>query len=1002
MSWMTPWLGSLVLGPVQFDRPEWLFLLAVVLPLVVLIGRSSLAGLEGATRWIVLFVRIVVVLALVAVLGEPSFRREAEDVAVIAILDASRSVPVQLQQEVDTFLEMAMGDRRPGDRLGVITVAKDAFVQNLPSQGVRDVERTYTGNVEASNLAEGGTLAMAISPKDAAIRLVLFSDGNETAGSLLQFASQAKAADKQIDVLPLRYRYDKEVKLDRMMVPATARQGQVINVKVAITATSPARGMIFLTMNGQPIDISPDHPSLGAQVELEAGQNVFNRQIFAGNAGPKQFEASFQPEIRGGQLIGDTLIENNRALGVTFVSGEGKTLIVREDPSESELLVRELRATGLGLEEITAEQLAGDLTSLAGYDSIILCNEPSYNFSNTQIENLKRYVHDLGGGLGMTGGPYSFGAGGWIDSGLAEALPLRLDPPNKRQMPRGALVLIMHSIEMPNGVGYGREVAKAAVNALSRLDLAGIIEYNPMASRSEAWVHPLEVLGDKKAIERSINRLAFGDMPSFDPSLRKALKGLKAANAGQRHVIILSDGDPSLNKAIIKEFVAARITISTVAVSTHGGFGAGSMRYMADETGGTYYNVGTNYADVVKIIFKEAQLIRRSLIWEGNPIQPTVIPTGSAPMRDIGVVPPITGYVVAADREGLSVVTLRAGDENDPIAAHWQYGLGRVFCVTTDATSRWAGAWTDWPGYRKFWEQHARWAMRPTGSANIRILTENEGDRTLVTIEALDTEGERLATGAFEGRIAEPGGGSKPLELRQVGPGRWEGWFRSDEPGTYVLGVRFAAPSGDGGEIIRGVAQAAVTRPFADEFRALEDNSALLIQVADMTGGRVLDPSSPQTAELFRRDGLTMPVATRAIWLPLLLAAIVLFLGDVAVRRVRIEPAAIAAAVRRGLQRRDETQKTQVEALRTARIKAKQRYGEDDKRVAKRRFEVDEEQLAKRPVATVALSGEAEKLDPASKSKPKPAKTAPADAMSRLMAAKKRAREELEQSQKDQ
>ncbi len=990
-------LGSLVVGPLQFDRPQWLLLAAVLLPLVVLIGRSSLAGLDGATRWIAFLVRLVVVLALVAVLGEPSFRREAKDVSVTAILDASRSVPVQLQQEVDRFLELAMGDRRSGDRLGVITVAKDAFVQNLPSQAVRDVERTNTGNVEATDIANGVNMMMAITPKDAAARGLLASDGNETSGSLLQVGSAAKAAKIPIDVLLLKYSYEQEVKLDRMMVPATARQGQVINIKVAMTSTSHARGMIFLTMDGQPIDISPDHPSMGSPVELEPGQNVFSRQVFAGNAGPKQFEARFEPEIRGGQPVGDTLVENNRAMGVTFVSGEGKTLVIREDPSESEMLVRELRATSLGIQEITADQLPGDLTGLAAYDAIILCNEPAFNFSNAQIENLKRYVHDLGGGLGMTGGPDSFGAGGWIDSGLAEALPLRLDPPNKRQMPRGALVMIMHSIEMSNGVYYGRQVANAAVDALSRLDLAGIIEYNPMSTRADDWVHPLEVLGDKSAIKRSINRLAFGDMPSFDTSLRKALKGLKDASAGQKHVIILSDGDPTLNRTIINDFVAARITISTVAVSTHGSFGAGSMKYMADTTGGKYYDVGNKHGDVVKIIFKEAQLIRRSLIWEGNGIQPGVVPTGSAPMRDIGAVPTITGYVVAADRQGLSVVTLRAGDENDPIAAHWQYGLGRVFCVTTDATSRWASDWIDWPGYRKFWEQHVRWAMRPTGSANLRILTENDGDRTLVTVEAVDQEGERLSTGAVQARVSEPNGDSQGLDLRQVGPGRWEGDFNSEDAGTYVLALRMAAPSSDGGEMIRGDAQAAVTRPFADEFRALEDNSALLVQVAEMTGGRVLDLASPQTASLFSREGLTMPVATRAIWLPLLLGAIVLFLGDVAVRRVRIEPAAIAAALRRSVKRRDETQKTQVDALRAARVKAKERYGEDDKKVAKRRFDVDEEAIARQPVRAVALSGEEEKIDPASKSRPKAVKVDAADGMSRLMAAKKRAREELEE-----
>ncbi len=990
-------LSALVAGPIQFDRPGWLLLALVLIPLVVLIGRSSLAGLDGPMRFVALGIRILLVAGLVGVLGEPSTRRVAHDVAVTVILDASRSIPLSRQQQVDEFLELASAEKQAGDRLGVITVAKEALVQRLPAPGVREIERQYTGNVEATNLAEGLNLAMAVTPKDAAARFVIASDGNETVGSLLQVASAARAAGHPVDVLPLRYRYPQEVIVERLMVPATARQGQVISVRVVLHATSPTSGMLYLSMDGEPIDISPDDPSMGVLVELEAGQNIVTRQVYAQSHGPKRFEARFEPIVRAGTPVGDSISENNRALGVTFVSGEGRILVVREDPEESALLVRELRASGLAIEETTADLLAGDLTGLSAYDGIILCNEPAYNFSNRQIENLRRYVHDLGGGLGMIGGPESFGAGGWIGSSLADALPIRLDPPSKRQMPRGALVLVMHSIEMPNGVFYGRQVARAAVDALSRLDLAGIIEYNPMVGRQDQWVHPLAPLGDKAAIRRSINRLAFGDMPSFDPSLRKALEGLRAADAGQKHVIVISDGDPSLTRRLIDDFVIAGISISTVGVNPHVRGQLGTLKFMADRTGGTFYDVGTNYKDVVRIFFKEAQMLRRSMIWEGEPIIPRVIPTGSEPMREIGAVPPIRGYVVAADREGLSVVTLRAGEENDPIAAHWQHGLGRVFCVTTDATSRWAGDWTNWAGYRKFWEQHVRWMMRPSGSANIRILTRTEGEETLVTIEALDEEGERLPTGIFEGRVVLPSGEAIPLELRQVGPGRWEGSFESGEPGTYVLATRFAGIADDGSEGIRGVAQAAVTRPFADEFRALEDNSALLVQVAEMTGGRVLDPSDPAAVDLFTREGLTMPVATRAIWLPLLVAMSVLLLVDVGVRRVRIEPRAVLHAISRSLRARDETKKTQVEALRAARTKARSRIDAD----RTHRFEVDDETLRTQHDRPVVLSGQDEQVPGQKKPRPPAATEEGGDGMSRLMAAKRRARAELDDTSEE-
>lgn len=996
-------LASLVLGPIQLDRPEWLWLIPALVAGVLWLGRHTLSGLEGWTRWLAMGVRLVVVALLVVVLAEPSLRRKAEDVAVVAVLDASRSVPLGMQQQVDRFLEASMGEKRRGDRMGTITVAEDALVQALPSQLVGGVERVSVGGTAATDLASGVSLSLAVAPKDAATRMVLASDGNETAGSLMEAASAARAAGVPIDVLPIRYRYEEEVIVDRLIAPSTARQGQTINVKVAMTATAPARGMLYLSMSDEPVDLDPDDPSMGVPVELHAGRNIHSVQVYAGSSGAKRFEARFEPLVAGGRPQGDSLIENNRALAVTFVSGEGKVLVVREQPAESEALVRELRAAGINLIEITSEEAPGDLTELASFDAIVLANQAAWNFSEQQQENLRRYVHDAGGGLIMIGGPDSYGAGGWIGSPLADALPVRLDPPTKRQMPRGALVMVMHSIEMPQGVYYGKQVANAGVDALSRFDLAGIVEFNPMVGRGAAWVHELSPVGDRTAIKKSINRLAFGDMPSFNPSLQLALDGLKAADAGQKHMIVISDGDPTLSRALVQEIADAGITISTVGVNPHSRGDLATLKYMADTTGGRFWDVGNQYDEVVKIFVKEAQIIRRTLIWEGYPITPAVVPSGSDPMRDIRGVPPITGYVVTADRQGLSMVTLRVGDENDPVAAHWQYGLGRVVAFTSDASSRWASAWTAWPGYRQYWEQHMRWTMRPSGSANIRIVTTEEGDRTQVTIEALDSDGERLPTGIFEGRVSRPDGAAHDVALRQTGPGRWEGRFGSGDAGTYLFSTRFAAPGPGGGPEIRGSAQAAVSKPFAGEFRALEDNSALLVQVAEMTGGRVLDPSQPAAVNLWRREGLTMPVATRSIWLLLALIGVGLFLLDVAVRRVRIEPAAIAAFFVRALQTKEEKQGTQVDALRTARQTARGRFGDEATReVAKRKFEASEEQLQRAARAPTALAGEEERLPEQSRRRPRPKAEAAenGDGMSRLMAAKRRAREDFEEEEK--
>ncbi|HRJ49652.1 MAG TPA: glutamine amidotransferase, partial [Phycisphaerales bacterium] len=840
---------------------------------------------------------------LAAAMAEPHWRTGSKHVSVTVIVDASESIPGHVQREVDRYVEeaAALGRDDPGDRLGVVTIARDSFVQSLPSDKTDRVERQHIGSPDGTHLAAGVRLAMAVLPPDAVNRLLIISDGNETIGSVLQTAEAARAAGIPVDVLPLTYQHDSEVMVDRLIAPATARMGENVAVRVVLQATRATRGRLAVFMNGSQVDLDPDGPDLSTPVELKAGPNVLTVPLRTRYAGPQKFEAVFEPLVGpGGEVIGDSILQNNRAEAISFVSGEGRVLVVREVDLEAAALVEALADARIAADVRTADQVPPTLAELAGYDAIVLVNEPVDLFSIRQQEDLRQYVHDAGGGLVMVGGPRSFGAGGWIGSPLEDALPIRLDPPQKRQMPRGALALVIHSVEIPEGTFLGKKICEAAANSLSRLDLIGINEYR--LAEGVDWVYPLSEVGDGTAVKRAIQQLKFGDMPDFAPSLELTHRAMSAAPAGQKHVIVISDGDPSPpSRQLLQKFVNDKITISAVACATHSFVDQQTMQYMANYTGGRYYNIDPRDAGVQipQIFIKEAQTVKRSLIWEGTPFVPAVASAGSEPMRGISSVPPVAGYVVAADREGLSQVTMR-GMENDPILAQWQHGLGRVITYTSDAASRWNPQWIEWPAYRQFWEQHLRWAMRPTGSATIRVATETRGDETLVSVDALDPQGERLNFARFQGRVASPDGSAQDITLRQVGPGRYEGRVRTAEAGSHVMSLRYVAPmTGEDGTagVVEGSVQAAISKPFADEFRMLQDNAALLRQVAELTGGRVL-AGDPVRDRLWSRDGLTMPVATRPIWLTVALAAIGLFVIDVGIRRVRLDVKALAGRLR--------------------------------------------------------------------------------------------------------
>ncbi len=1017
-------LAELVVGPVQFDVPRWLVLIPLLGVLAWWIGRKSLAGLGPTTRWIALGARLLVIVAIAGALAEPRLRRESEDVAVTVVLDVSRSIPPGEQRRVEAYIDDATettADRRT-DRLGVVTVAREAYVQALPNRLLESLERQQTGPADATNLAAGLRLAVAVAPDDAASRILLVSDGNETAGSLLAAAEAARAAGVPVDVLPVEYDYPAEVIVERVVAPATVRGGETINLSVIASATKRTAGRLLITENGEAVDLDPTSDDLGTVVELDPGKNVLSVPIDPRTPGPVTYEAVFEPlnvvTSTGESVVGDSIPENNRASSVTFVGSEGWVMLVADAEDEVASLRDALLRADLSARVLRPDQVPEGLTEMNAYEAVVLVNQPAYAFSELQQQTLRRYVHDSGGGLVMTGGPDSFGAGGWIGSVLEDALPVQLDPPQKRQMPMGALAIVLDSSgsmgspvagTMMDQQQLANESSVAAVETLSRLDQITVLAF----SGGTRVVVPLMPCADQAAIARRIRSIGPGGGTNMFPAVDEAAVRLRQSPAGVKHIIVLSDGQTmgtdQAGFALATRVFNGGVTISTVAV----GDGANEflLEGMAVRGGGRFYKVSGAGAlmQLPQIFMKEAQTVRRSLIWEGDPFSPQVAGLPVETMRGIGEVPPISGYVVTAPRDGLSQITITAtqvsesGDTvEDPIAAQWQYGLGRVAVFTSDASTRWAGSWVGWSGYKQFWEQQVRWAMRPAGSANVRVLTEERGDETAIIVEALDDRGERLNFASFRARVSTPTGEASDVRLRQVGPGRYEGTIGTDEPGSYVVSMQYRAPGRDGGAEMRGSVQAAVSRPFADEFRALETNTALLRQVAAITGGAVLS-ADPAVDRPWRREGLTMPVSTRAIWLAIAVASLGLFVMDVGIRRVRIEPAAIAASVARAFGKAKTTETgEQVESLRVARAKAQQRMGTPVTPEAgappagadrSTKFEPRNDG-ADAPAEAIALSGEKEAPAFEGLSKPEAPKPKAGDeeqGMSRLMRAKKRA-----------
>lgn len=933
-------------SPISLEYLTWwqaaALFAAVALP-IVLLGMRSLNGLGPVRKWVAIAMRLTVLLLFVLIIGGARWQRQNKVVEVIVLRDVSESTAQvrnypgkTLQESIDQWLRDLSDEKNgkpKGDRLGVVSFHDEALIDAMPNMRPALDARPIREAGSGTNIGAAIQLAMATFSRDAMHRLLLITDGNNTAGDLdaAVAAAQAQGVNIQIDVAPLRYDVRNEVVVERLNAPAMKRENEPFTIDVILRSTNPAPvgGKLTVLHGGQPMDMDPYTEGLQAAraIAVNPGPNTQRVRVPAlvGGSTIHDFKAIFEAEGLAGAATlpdglpasaatglvanqqaadaaaaarGDTLLANNTATAFTFVKGKGRVLYVDNvEGGRGEILDKALKAEGINTERVGVEQFPSTLIELQNYDGIVLANVPrgAEGLSDDQQKMLASYVHDLGGGLVMIGGPDAFGAGGWQGSKLEEVLPVNMDIPAKRDLPKGALVLVMHSCEMPEGNFWGEQCALQASKTLSERDEIGVISYDWGGGGSN-WDFPLQVKGDGSRVEAAIKRMQLGDMPSFDDTLDLALNGkngvggLVNSDARQKHVIVISDGDPGApNAQLMAEYKKRKISISTITVYPHTGDRDGlppTMKRMADESGGRFYGpVNNNPNQLPQIFIKEATIVRRSLIHEpegGIPLKQN--PTGSDIMKGLeGLdLPPLRGMVLTSRKSNPQIeIPIAANAENDPILAYWQTGLGKSVAFTGDAQTTWADAWVSSAMFSKFWAQVVRGVSRPPMSTDFEVVATQDGGVGKITVEALNKESAFLNFLNVRATVIGPDLKPRDLRLNQTGPGTYTSDFDARQAGNYVTIINYAGPKGERGTIPSGMAVNS-----SPELRDLRSNESVVANIATETGGRIYDAFNLDPKELFRREGLRQSASPLPIWDLLVPALLGLIIVDVATRRI--------------------------------------------------------------------------------------------------------------------
>ncbi|GIW06481.1 MAG: VWA domain-containing protein [Dehalococcoidia bacterium] len=849
----------MTVGPLQLGAPWALALLLLLVP-IVLLGRRRLAFSSAGRRRFVLAVRSLVVALVVVALADPRWLAPGREKATIFLIDSSAST-AGFQAAASAWVRQALERMGPDDRAGVVAFGREPVVLQ-PLGRTRDFRAAALPPDDRTDLAAALRLGQAMLPAGGVRRLVVLSDGWENLDSAERVMDGLAAAGIVVDVVKPTLPSAGLV-IRQVDAPPLLREGDPFDVYVQIESATAGDGRLTVLLDGQ--------PAADQAIRLRAGATQYAVPLIAQGAGFRRVE------VRVAQGTTQALA----AAGFYAVKPRGNVLLYEDRPGEAARLNAMLQEAGLRTEVRASPTAPPNVAPLRQFDAIALVNVAATSFTLDQQRAIQAFVRDLGKGLVLIGGPNSFALGDYGSQLLGELLPVHADIPPKPEEGTFGLVLVIDksgSMDLrTDGVSkmqMAKEAAMLAVDMLRDDDIIAIVVFD---SNHRWLVQPQKVADNRgvPAIQARITGVQADGGTEIFPALERGVQGIRDTDARYKHVLLLSDGQsPSGDyDRLLREARAANITLSAVAVGADAD--TALMSRLGREGGGRYYFT-ERVRDIPRIVAKETSIAIGATTAQGR-IQPQYV-APSPVLRSFipAELPTLATYAVTTPREAAE--TILVSPSGDPLLAHWQYGNGRTVAWTSGLQDDWAGEFASWSGRSQFWGQLVRYAMGVPAEPGIGIRAETQAMQVTLTADVVTDDGRYIDLADAEATVIAPSGAARAYPLRQEAPGRYRVQFSAEEAGAHEVRVRIARA----GQVERSEIAGFVT--VADpEARSLAPNDRLLNRLAGVTGGRQIADPAAAFADTTRPAGL----AWLPLWPWLLGGALVLFVLDIAARRLR-------------------------------------------------------------------------------------------------------------------
>ncbi|WPX08887.1 VWA domain-containing protein [Anaerocellum danielii] len=832
---------------IEFERPFVLLAAAVLFIFIWLVSRKF--SKESLGKRFVVWMRIVLITLIILALSMPKLTISSDKVTTIYLVDMSESNRKNTEKMKD-FIQKSIKLKKSNELQSVVVFGQDANIEFTPTKYPNFSEFGTAVDSTQTNIENAIKYAVNLFDDDSQKRLVILTDGKETAGEAKNEVELLKNKGIDVKVVLFKSEKEKDVQFSSLKIPQKVFENQAFSIFANINSTFSTKALLKIFRDNDLI--------FSQQVTLEKGENRFVIKDKLNREGVFRYQGTVE-------VFDDLEDSNNVSYAICQVRKPQKVLVVYEDVDDVKNVKSLLDSYSADYDAIKSYQANFGLENLLGYSFVILCNVSKEKLDDKFLSAVEKYVKDLGGGLLVIGGSNSYALGNYSNSVLEKMLPVKMEIKNKEKDKNIEVVLVLdHSGSMADTEETGipkLEIAKSAsakmIEHLESSDKVGVIAFD----HNYYWAYKFGRINKKEDVIESISSIEVGGGTAIIPPLNEAVKTLKMSKAKNKLIVLLTDGmgEPSGYEIPANEAKRNNIKITTIGVGKS--VNVPILSWIASFTSGRFYLV-SDPNELVDVFLKETKIIKGKYIKEKKFV-PKVVET-NAINSGFSSYPPLYGYIATTKKD--LATSLLVSDEDEPILTVWLYGLGKVAAWCSDLSGQWSRDWILWDKFSQFWVRLLKWLEKGADDSSFDFNVKREKD--LVVSLAGKFGADTIATL----KCIYPNGKEKTIAMRRTAPDRFESKV-DFMLGSYVFVVMLSSKDKS------KVSTFFYSANYSDEFR-LDIDKSRFEQFIYLSGARVIkNPSEVYEGRLKNIE------SKRDVSSLLIILCIVLFLLEVSIRR---------------------------------------------------------------------------------------------------------------------